>query len=96
VDFSLDQIEIVLQKAKFWDRARSLSLNDKQIKVLNRLLDAGKEGFIGGLSNKKYRSITGVTQVTASRHIKELVEKGLLKPIEGKGGRSTRYEIVLE
>jgi Fic family protein len=94
VEFSLDQIEIVLQKVKFWDRARSLSLNDKQIKVLNRLLDAGKEGFIGGLSNKKYRGITGVTQVTASRHIKELVEKGLLKPVEGKGGRSTRYEIA--
>jgi Fic family protein len=96
VDFSLKQIEIVLQKAKFWERARTVRLNEKQIKVLNKLLDAGKDGFTGGLTNKKYRAMTGVTQVTASRHLKEMVEKGLLKLVEGKSGRSTRYEIAWE
>jgi Fic family protein len=94
VEFSLDNIRIVVKKAKFWDRARLFQLNDKQIKVLNKLLDTGEGYFQGGLTNKKYRSITGTTQVTASRHIKDLVQKGLLKEIEGYKGRSTRYEIA--
>lgn len=94
INISLDTIKIVVDKAKFWDRARSLNLNEKQTKVLNKLLDAGEGEFEGGLTNKKYRSITGTTQITASRHIKDLVEKGLLREIEGYGGRSTCYDIV--
>lgn len=94
INISLENIKIVVDKTKFWDRARSLNLNEKQTKVLNKLLDAGEGEFEGGLTNKKYRRITGTTQVTASRHIKELVEKGLLHEIEGHGGRSTCYDIV--
>jgi len=94
INLSLGTIKTVVDKAKFWDRARSLQLNKKQTKVLNKLLDAGKGAFEGGLTNKKYRSITGTTQVTASRHIKELVEKGLIREIEGHGGRSTCYDVV--
>ena len=90
---SIKNIETVIKKTKFWDRAREFKLNDKQIKVLNKLLDSGENGFKGGLTNKKYRSITGTTQVTASRHIKDLIDKGLLKEVEGYGGRSARYEI---
>ena len=96
IEHSLKTIEIVLQKAKFWDRASKYSLNEKQIKVLNKLLDAGEDNFQGGLTNKKYQRITGVAQVTASRHIKDLVQKGLLREMEGFGGRNTRYEIVWE
>jgi len=94
LNFSLKQIDTIVQKAKFWDKARGVALNDKQIKVLNKLLDAPNGKFEGGLNNKKYRSITGTTNVTASRHIQDLVEKGLLKVVEGYGGRSTRYEIL--
>jgi len=94
INISLENIKIVVDKTKFWDRARNLNLNEKQTKVLNKLLDAGEGEFEGGLTNKKYRRITGTTQVTASRHIKELVEKGLLHEIEGHGGRSTCYDIV--
>jgi len=96
ITISLENIKIVVDKTKFWDRARNLNLNEKQIKVLNKLLDAGEGKFEGGLTNKKYRSITGTTQVTASRHIKELVDKGLLREVEGHGGRSTCYDIVLK
>lgn len=93
INISLENIQCVVKKAKFWDRARNLKLNEKQTKVLNKLLDAGEGKFEGGLTNKKYRSLTGTTQVTASRHIKELVEKGLLHEIDGHGGRSTCYDI---
>ena len=94
INISLDNIQTVVNKTKFWDRARNLNLNDKQTKVLNKLLDAGEGNFEGGLTNKKYRGIAGTTQLTASRHIKELVDKGLLQEIEGFGGRSTCYDIV--
>jgi len=94
ISISLRNIKTVVLKTKFWDRSRALKLNEKQIKVLNKLLDAREGNFEGGLTNKKYRSISGTTQVTASRHIKDLVEKGLLREMEGYGGRSTRYEIV--
>jgi len=95
INISLANIKIVVDKTKFWGRARNLSLNEKQTKVLNKLLDSGEGKFEGGLTNKKYRNITGTTQVTASRHIKELVDKGLLSEIEGHGGRSTCYDILM-
>ena len=94
INISLENIQTVVNKTKFWDRARDLNLNEKQTKVLNKLLDTGEGNFEGGLTNKKYRGITVTTQVTASRHIKELVDKGLLQEIEGHGGRSTCYDIV--
>ena len=94
IDISLENIRTVVNKTKFWDRARNLKLNEMQTKVLNKLLDAGEKKFEGGLTNKKYRSITRATQVTASRHIKGLVDKGLLLEVEGHGGRSTCYDIA--
>jgi len=94
INISLENIQIVVNKTKFWDKARELNLNNKQIKVLNKLLDTGKGNFIGSLTNRKYRNITSTTQVTASRHIKELVNNGLLKEIKGHGGRSTCYDIA--
>ncbi|RLA66336.1 MAG: Fic family protein [Epsilonproteobacteria bacterium] len=94
INISLENIQTVVEKTKFWDKSRSLNLNEKQTKVLNKLLDAGEGNFEGGLTNKKYRGITSTTQVTASRHIKELVDKGLLHEVEGHGGRSTCYDIV--
>ena len=96
VEHALEIIRTVVKKAKFWEKAAKLPLNEKQIKVLNKLLDAGEGNFKGGLTNKKYQSITGVTQVTASRHIRDLVKKGLLREMEGFGGRSTRYEVAWE
>ena len=94
INITLENIQTVVDKTKFWDKARNLNLNKNQTKVLNKLLDFGKGNFEGGLTNKKYRGITGTTQVTASRHIKELVNKSLLLEIEGHGGRSTCYDIV--
>ena len=85
INISLENIQIVVNKTKFWDRARELNLNEKQTKVLNKLLNAGIGKFEGGLTNKKYRAIAGTTQLTASRHIKELVDKGLLSEVEGYG-----------
>jgi Fic family protein len=39
IEQSLEQIQKVVEKTAFWDRARKHSLNSRQIKVLNKLLD---------------------------------------------------------
>lgn len=86
------KINHVLQKAKFWQRHSQTVLNKRQIKVLNRLLDAGPEGFEGGLNARKYMSLTKVSKATSTRDLTELVERGCLVQQSG-GGRSTSYEI---
>lgn len=86
------RIEFVLQKAKFWQQHAQTVLSERQIKVLNRLLDAGPDGFEGGLNARNYVGLTKVSKATATRDLAELVKKGCLVQCPG-GGRSTRYAI---
>jgi Fic family protein len=79
-----------LAKARFWLRHQATHLNERQRKVLNRLLDAGREGFEGGMTTRKYMGITRASRVTAYRELADLVEKGCLEPT-GKRGRSSAY-----
>ena len=83
-----------LAKARFWLRHQATDLNERQRKVLNRMLDAGLDGFKGGINTRKYMSLTKTSRSTAYRELSELVEKACLKPT-GKGGRSSGYEIVM-
>ena len=83
-----------LGKARFWLRHQQNELNERQRKVLNRLLDAGPQGFEGGMTNRKYMSLTGVSRATATRELAALVEKGCLNPA-GAGGRATAFELAL-
>lgn len=87
------QIEFVLRKSKFFDRFGS-TLNERQTKVINRMLDEGPQGFEGGMTAKKYIAITGVSKATATRDLQDLFENGALK--QTGGGRSTRYDVSLE
>lgn len=86
------QIEFTINKAKFFDRFKG-QLNDRQLRVVQRMFREGLEGFKGGLSAKNYISITGISKATATRDLQDLVEKGALMPLGG--GRSTHYEINL-
>ena len=87
------QIEFTINKAKFFDRVKGL-LNDRQLRVVQRMWKEGQKGFKGGLSAKNYISITGTSKATATRDLQDLTEKGVF--ISSGGGRSTRYEINLE
>lgn len=80
----------VVAKGKFWERAAALALNERQIKVLNRLLD----GFEGKMKSSRWAVIAKCSQDTANRDIAALLDLGLLRKGEG-GGRSTSYELVL-
>jgi len=84
-------IEYIVQKTKFWDRCRERNLNQRQVKVLNKILDMGADNFEGGLSTKKYIAITKKSKATAIRDIKELLEYGCIEQIEGSSGRNVRY-----
>lgn len=61
-------------------------MNDRQIKMVNKLWD----GFDGKLTTSKWAKITKTSQATALRDILDLVEKGVLVTAT-EGGRSTNY-----
>lgn len=92
---ALKNIEHITAKTKFWDKHRETPLNERQIKVLNKILDIGYENFEGGINTKKYISLTKVSKATAVRDITELVELECIKQIEGTAGRNVRYEVIL-
>jgi Uncharacterized conserved protein len=89
---ALARIDRVLVKACFWQAHHSQALSAEQIKVLNRLLDGGERGFENGISAAQYQAVAKVSKATATRHLSDLVEKGCLARLPGRG-RSTRYQI---
>lgn len=70
--------EGVLRKSRFWDAHRTVSINERQRKVLNMLFD----GFEGKLNSSKWYKINHCSQDTANRDIKDLIAKGILRPQE--------------
>jgi len=85
-------LEKIMAKAKFWKAFAQIRLNDRQTKVINRLLDLGPEGFSGGLKNKKYMGMAHTSRATAQRELSDLVRKGILIKLPG-GGRSSSYDL---
>jgi Fic family protein len=78
----------VLVKARFWQRWAGTPMNERQVKLLNRLHD----GFAGKLSSSKWAAIAKCSPDTALRDITELLALGVLRRTAG-GGRSTGYEL---
>ena len=83
-------IDFILKKAKFFDRFRD-QLNERQFKIITKMMDAGPQGFEGGMNANKYLSITKVSKATATRDLQELVKIGVLT-IKGNA-RSTSYTL---
>ncbi|WP_457436314.1 Fic family protein [Pseudomonas sp. TE3786] len=92
IERALASIDGILGKARFWQLHRTVALSTEQLKVINRLFDGGAKGFEGGISAAQYQAVTQVSKATATRHLADLVEKGLLVQLPG-GGRSTRYQL---
>jgi Fic family protein len=80
----------VLRKARFWENLASIPLNERQRRLLNRLLD----GFVGKLTSSKWAKLGECSQDTAYRDIMNLVALGVLHQ-EGNG-RGTNYVLVEE
>ncbi|MBS9767459.1 MAG: Fic family protein [Flavobacteriaceae bacterium] len=78
----------VLFKANFWTKHAETIFNERQQKILNKLID----GFEGKLTSSKWAKISKCSRDTAIRDINDLVKKEILQKTEG-GGRSTGYEL---
>lgn len=93
IDRSDELVGKVLQKSRFWEIHHNKPLTERQLKVVNRLLDAGPDGFEGGLSTRKYAGMTKASRATSYREIADLVAKKMLKQNPGKG-RNVSYSLV--
>lgn len=87
---ALSTLDMILQKAHFWESLANTDVNERQRKVLNRLL----EGFVGNLTTSKWAKIAKCSQDTAYRDILQLVERGILEK-NPEGGRSTSYSLII-
>lgn len=91
---TLAHIQAAGAKAGFWAQLNTAhpQLTPSKRKVLNKLYDAGPDGFLGGMSTEKYVAIAGVSRATAYRELTEMVVSGLL---ERTGqGKATRYALI--
>jgi Fic family protein len=79
----------VLMKARYWQHWAGMPMNERQIKLLNKILD----GFDGKLTSSKWASIGKCSQDTALRDISDLLELGVLRKSDASG-RSTSYELT--
>ena len=80
-----------LAKARYWLRHRATALNERQRKALNRMLDAGPGGFAGGMTTRRYASLTRASRATAYRELADLLAKHCLAA--HGSGRSASYDI---
>ena len=78
----------MLFKADFWQKHIDTVMNDRQRKLLNKLMD----GFDGKLTSSKWAKIAKCSKDSAVRDINDLIDKGILQK-EAAGGRSTNYEL---
>ena len=91
---SQEVVRAAMQKASFWQRATAYSVNERQRKILTRLLEAGDGGFLGGMTSEKYSKLTGVSKPTATRDLTQLQGWGLL--VVTGIGKATRYAVAVE
>jgi Fic family protein len=77
-DHTLQGLDFLLANTRLLDRLRG-QLNARQEKALSRLMRAGVDGFVGGLSASKYMALTGAPAATARRDLGRLVELGALR-----------------
>jgi len=92
---SKNLIEKAILLAKFYERIASIKLNERQNKVIAKLLETLPKDFQGGLTNKNYVSITKTSTESAKRDLRDLVDKKILLTNKGRG-RSTSYRLNRE
>jgi len=83
-----NKLDSVLHRVHFWQRISGTPLNERQVKLINKLLD----GFEGKLTTSKWALIAKCSADTALRDINELVALGVLVK-SASGGRSTSYQL---
>lgn len=90
--YTINQMEFIIKKAKFFDRFKD-QMNERQHKVITRMVREGVKGFEGGLSAKNYIVIANISASTATRDLQDLVDKKIL--IQTGMRKSTRYWLAI-
>ena len=84
-------LQIILDKAHFWDRHKSTNINDRQRFVINFLYD-NYNNEVGFLRTSTYAKLAKCSTDTALRDLQDLVAKQMLKAEDT--GKKTNYAIV--
>jgi Fic family protein len=83
---SKETLQNIISKAQFWGLCRGEVFNERQLKMINFLLDASEQK----LNSSVWAQLTQCSQDSALRDINDLVQRGILKKANA-GGRSTCY-----
>lgn len=96
---AIERSEIVIGKAveigNLWKKHSQVELSNRQRKVIQKMLESQPEGFVGGMTNRKYVGLTRISPAFAKRDLGDLEEKGLIERNESKG-RSISYSLALK
>ena len=93
---SYESILFIIKKTKFWDKYRKVKLTDQQLQFLDAFIDGLSKDKKNEFANSDYREITGTSPVTASRHIKKLLEYGCIEKVEGQAKRNASYILLFD
>ena len=85
IDGARVKVAAALRKARVWETARTASLDPRQQRMLNRLLN----GFKGKLTTSKWARMAKCSQDTALRDIIALVACGTLDRSDAGGGSTS-------
>ena len=83
------QLGAALEKAQLRQRINRHPLNERQRKIIDRLLD----NFPGHLTTSKYAKLAKCSNDTALRDIRDLLARAIIVRNAG-GGRSTSYRVI--
>ena len=84
-------LEIILDKSRFWDRHKFTSINERQRLIINYLYD-NYDKETGFLRTSAYAKQAKCSTDTALRDLQDLVTKGILKVEDS--GKKTNYLII--
>ena len=85
IEHSEELLQDVIRRTEFWNTNKTVVFNERQIKVLKKLL----ENFEGKLTTQKWAKICNCSHDTANRDIIDLINKNILTKL-GEA-RATHY-----
>lgn len=87
---ALSSLDMIQRKGEFWEVISDITLNERQRKIINRML----EGLTGKLTTSKWAKMAKCSQDSAYRDILDLIDRGILVK-NSEGGRNTNYSLVI-
>jgi Fic family protein len=90
---SIENIQFIIEKTKFWDKHRKYGLNQRQIEVIEHFITL--EIYEKPITTKIYMEMTKTPKTTAIRDIRNLVKLGCIENIKALEGRNTAYKLLL-